>query len=168
MNKDSILATVRAKSPWVSHLNAGSCNGCDIEIVAALTPRYDIERFGIVLHGSPRHADILLATGPITRNIAPRMRRIYAQMSDPKFVMAIGQCACTGAVFEECYNTLGGIDKILPVAMYVPGCPPRPEAIAYGAYLVVVSLLGMAAEAKNKGRQPPAEETEEIAEEVAA
>ncbi len=117
---------------WVYHLNTGSCNGCDIEILAALTPRYDVERFGIVLVGSPRHADVLLITGPVTRQMVPRLERIYDQTPDPKVVMAIGNCGIEGDVFHESYNLAGPIDQIVPVDVYVPGCPPRPEAIIEG------------------------------------
>lgn len=128
----------RVKSPWVCHLNTGSCNGCDIEILDALTPRFDVERFGILLKASPRHADVLVCTGPITRQIKSRVVRIYEQMAEPRFVMAIGSCASSGGVFWGCYNVLGGIDKAIPVSVYVPGCPPRPDAIIHG----VVKLLG--------------------------
>lgn len=114
---------------WVYHLNTGSCNGCDIEILATLTPRYDLERFGIVLVGSPRHADVLLVTGPVTRQMAPRLKRIYEQTPDPKLVIAIGSCGIEGGVFYESYNLVGPIDQFIPVDVYVPGCPPRPEAI---------------------------------------
>jgi membrane-bound hydrogenase subunit mbhJ len=117
---------------WVYHLNTGSCNGCDIEILAVLTPRYDVERFGIVLVGSPRHADVLLVTGPVTRQMVPRLKRLYEQTPDPKVVMAIGNCGIEGDVFHESYNLAGPIDQIIPVDVYVPGCPPRPEAIIEG------------------------------------
>jgi len=101
-------------------------------------PRFDVERFGILLMGSPRHADVLLCTGPITKQIKNRAIRIYEQTPDPKFVIAIGSCACSGGVFWGCYNVLGSIDKAIQVTMYIPGCPPRPDAIIYG----VVKLLG--------------------------
>lgn len=114
---------------WVYHLNASSCNGCDIEILAALTPRYDIERFGIVLVGSPRHADVLLVTGPVSRQMAPRLKLLYEQTPDPKAVIAIGSCGLEGGVFYESYNLVGPIDQFIAVDVYVPGCPPRPEAI---------------------------------------
>ncbi len=128
------------RSPWVSHMNAGSCNGCDIEIVAAFSPRYDIERFGIILQGSPRHADVLVCTGTVTRLMAPRLRQIYDQMANPKFVIAVGACGIDGGVYHSCYNAMGGIDKVIPVNMYIPGCPPRPEAIAYGVYVLLTTL----------------------------
>ena len=127
---------------WVYHLNTGSCNGCDIEIVASLTPRYDVERFGIKLVGSPRHADVLLVTGPVTRQMEPRMKRIYAQTPNPKAVMVIGNCGVEGDVFHESYNLVGPIDQIIPVDVYVHGCPPRPEAIIEGVVKAWLKLEG--------------------------
>ena len=103
----SKLATwARLKSPWVLHFNSGACNGCDIEVVALLTPRFDVERFGIKLEPSPRHADVLLVTGSVTQQCAERLKRIYEQMPEPKFVVAIGACACSGGVFRGNYNVL--------------------------------------------------------------
>jgi NADH-quinone oxidoreductase B subunit len=130
----------RLKSPWVIHFNSGACNGCDIEIVALLTPRYDVERFGIKLEPSPRHADVLLVTGSVTQHIAERLKRIYDQMPQPKFVVAIGACACAGGVFSGNYNVLGGVDKVIPVNAYIPGCPPKPEAIIDGVVKLLNSL----------------------------
>jgi NADH-quinone oxidoreductase B subunit len=130
----------RMNSPWVLHFNSGSCNGCDIEILAILTPRYDVERFGIKLQGSPRHADVLLCTGPVTIQARDRLLRIYSQMHEPKFVVAVGACALSGGVFRGCYNTLGGIDQVIPVNAYIPGCPPRPEAIIDGVVKLLLSL----------------------------
>jgi NADH-quinone oxidoreductase B subunit len=135
------LATwARVNSPWAIHFNSGSCNGCDIEILATVTPRYDLERFGVKLQGSPRHADILICTGPVTRQSRKRLRRIYEQMPEPKFVVAVGSCALSGGVFQECYNCLGGIDRVIPVDVYIPGCPPRPEAIIDGIIKLLASL----------------------------
>ena len=99
-----------------------------------------MERFGIIKCGSPRHSDILVATGPITNQTKERVLRIYEQMPDPKHVIAIGECACSGGVFRNCYNILGGIDQLLPVDAYVPGCPPRPEAIIYGIVKLIEKL----------------------------
>jgi len=137
---DKVVTNALTKSPFISHMNAGSCNGCDIEIVAALSPRYDIERFGITLQGSPRHADVLICTGSVTRSMAPRLRQVYDQMADPKFVVAVGACAISGGVYHNCYNVSMGIDKILPVDLYIPGCPPRPEAIVWGVYKLLQYL----------------------------
>lgn len=117
------------KSPWIIHFNAGACNGCDIETIDALTPRYDLERIGITKQGSPRHADILVCTGAVTLQTRDRLIQIYEQMSDPKFVIAIGACACTGGIFKDCYCVTGGIDTVIPVDVYLPGCAVRPESI---------------------------------------
>lgn len=117
------------KSPWLIHFNAGACNGCDIEVVDALTPRFDVERGGVRKQGSPRHADVLVCTGAVTLQTRERLQQIYEQMPSPKFVVAIGACACTGGVFHDCYSVAGGIDKVIPVDVYVPGCAVRPEAI---------------------------------------
>ena len=130
----------RVKSPWVLHFNAGGCNGCDIEILAALMPRFDAERFGVLLKATPRHADVILCTGCVTRQIAARLKRIYDQTPDPKFVIAVGSCATGGAPFNGCYCSSGGIDKVIPVDMYIPGCPSRPESILHG----VAQLLELA------------------------
>jgi len=127
----------RINSPWAIHFNSGSCNGCDIEILATLTPRYDVERFGIKLRGSPRHADVLICTGPVTRQARERLLRIYEQMPAPKFVVAVGSCGISCGVFTGCYNVVGSLDQVLPVDAFVPGCPPRPEAIIDG----IVKLL---------------------------
>jgi membrane-bound hydrogenase subunit mbhJ len=135
LNKLRIWA--RTNSPWAIHFNSGSCNGCDIEILATLTPRYDLERFGIKLEGSPRHADILICTGPVTHQARERLLRVYAQIPEPKFVVAVGSCGLSGGVFHGAYSIAGGIDEVLPVDAYIPGCPPRPEAIIYG----IVTLL---------------------------
>lgn len=122
----------RRNSPWAVHFNSGSCNGCDIEILAALTPRYDVERLGIVLQGTPRHADVLIVTGPVTRQSRDRLLRIYEQMPKPRRVVAVGSGALSGGVFRGCYNCLGGVDEFLPIDVYIPGCPPRPQAIIFG------------------------------------
>ena len=127
------------KSPWVIHYDGSSCNGCDIEILATLTPVYDAERFGIINTGNPKHADIFLITGSVNEQNRQVIRNIYDQMPNPKVVVALGICACTGGVFRECYNVLGGPDKVIPVDLYVQGCAVRPEAIIDG----VVKALGI-------------------------
>src|SRR5512137_2771051 len=134
----------RVNSPWVLHFNSGSCNGCDIEILATLTPRFDVERLGIKLQASPRQADILLVTGPVTRQARERLLRIYEQMPEPKYVVAIGGCSISGGVFEGCYNVMDGVDKVIPVNAYIPGCPPRPEAIIDGVVKLLSSLASPA------------------------
>ncbi len=134
---EKIIKWSRIKSPWILHLNTGACNACDIEIVDALTPRFDVERFGILLKATPRHADVIVCTGPATRQMKDRIIRIYEQTPDPKFVMAVGACAMSGCVYRGAYNIIGGIDQLIPVDIYVPGCPPRPDAIIDG----VVKLL---------------------------
>jgi Ni,Fe-hydrogenase III small subunit len=114
------------------HYNATSCNGCDIEVFASLTPLYDLERFGIINTGNPKHADILAVTGSVNEKSTQVVKNIYEQMPNPKVVVAIGLCAISGCVFQDCYNVLGGVDKVLPVDVYVPGCAARPEAIIDG------------------------------------
>lgn len=128
----------RIKSPWILHLNSGACNACDIEVVAALTPRFDVERLGVLLKATPRHADVIIATGPVTRQIKDRIIRIYEQTPDPKFVIAVGACAMSGCVYRGAYNIMGGLDQVIPVNVYIPGCPVRPDAVLDG----VVKLLG--------------------------
>ena len=127
------------KSPWVIHYDASSCNGCDIEVLASLTPGFDVERFGIVNTGNPKHADIFLVTGSVNAQNRDVVRNIYDQMPEPKVVVALGICATSGGIFRECYNVSGGIDSVIPVDVYVPGCAVRPEAIIDG----VVQALGI-------------------------
>ena len=127
------------KSPWLLHYDGSSCNGCDIEVLACLTPMYDVERFGIINTGNPKHADIFLITGSINAQNRSIVENIYAQMPDPKVVIATGTCACSGGVFGQCYNVEGGVDKVIPVDVYVQGCAARPEAIIDG----VVKALGI-------------------------
>ncbi len=135
-----LLSTARMKSPWLLHFDCGSCNGCDIEILAALTPLYDVERFGIVNMGNPKHADVLLVTGPANHRNYRVLQNLYEQMPDPKGVIVVGTCGCTGGVFHNCPNVLGGIDKVIPVDVYVPGCAARPEAIIDAVVLALGKL----------------------------
>lgn len=123
------------KALWVYHCNTGACNGCDIEVINVLTPYYDVERFGIRLVGSPRHADAILVSGPVTRQVAPALQRLVDATPAPKLTFAIGSCACGGGAWFDTYSTLGGADRVIPVDYYIPGCPPRPEAIIYGVAL---------------------------------
>jgi ech hydrogenase subunit C len=120
------------RSPWVLHYDASSCNGCDIEVVASLTPLYDVERFGIINTGNPKHADIFLVTGSVNAQNVKVLRTLYEQMPEPRVVVAVGICATSGCVFRECYNVMGGVDTVLPVDVYVPGCAARPESIIDG------------------------------------
>ncbi len=137
------------RSPWIVHFNTGACNGCDIEVLAALTPHYDPERFGVRLAPSIRHGDILIVTGAVTKKAAERLRRLYDQMPSPKYVIAVGACAISGGVFHNSYSVLAGADKVVPVDMYVPGCPPRPEAILQG----VLKLLERIGEGGGDGHE---------------
>ncbi len=130
----------RIKSPWVLHLNTGACNACDIEILAALMPRFDLERFGVLLKATPRHADVIVCTGPMTKQSKDRMVRIYEQVPEPKFVVAVGACAMSGCVYRGCYNIIGGVDQVLPVHAYIPGCPVRPDAVIDGVYKLLKTL----------------------------
>ncbi len=117
------------KSIWVFHVSAAACNNCDIEILDCLTPRFDLERFGIQLVGSVRHADALVIAGALNRKCLPLVKKIYAQAPKPCLVIAVGQCALSQNMFRYSYNVAGPLDKILPVDLYIPGCPPKPEAI---------------------------------------
>lgn len=118
-----------SKSPWLIHYDGSSCNGCDIEVLACLTPMYDVERFGIINTGNPKHADVLLITGSVnTQNISV-VKQIYDQMLEPKVVIACGVCACSGGIFRDTYNVIGGVDQAIPVDVYAPGCAVRPETI---------------------------------------
>jgi len=120
------------KSLWVFHLATGSCNNCDIEALDCLTPRHDIERFGMLLTGSIKHADVLLVTGAVNRQCIPRIKNIYEQMPKPRLVAAIGECALSRGIFIHSYNCPMPLDHVIPVDVYIPGCPPKPEAIIAG------------------------------------
>ncbi len=127
------------KSPWIIHYDASSCNGCDIEILACLSPMYDVERFGIINTGNPKHADIFVVTGTVNEQNKYVIKNIYDQMPNPKVVVAVGICATSAGIFRECYNVAGGIDTTIPVDVYVPGCAARPESIIDG----IVTALGI-------------------------
>jgi ech hydrogenase subunit C len=143
--------TYLAKSPWIIHYDASSCNGCDIEILACLTPMYDVERFGIINTGNPKHADIFVVTGSVNEQNREVILNIYNQMPDPKVVVAVGICATSGGVFRECYNVAGGIDKLIPVDVYVMGCAARPESIIDG----IVTALGILEKKRSEGASAP-------------
>jgi len=138
------IMNVIKKSPWILHYDGTSCNGCDIEVLACLTPVYDVERFGMINTGNPKHADVLLITGSVNVQNIPVVKQLYEQMPDPKVVVAVGICAATGGIFADCYNVVGGVEKVIPVDVYVPGCAARPEAIIDG----VVKALDILAEKK--------------------
>ncbi len=150
--------TYLKKSPWIVHYNASSCNGCDIEILAALTPVFDVERFGIVNTGNPKHADILLVTGGINDKNKEPLKNVYEMIPEPKVVVAIGICATSGGIFRECYNILGGTDKVIPVDVYVPGCAARPESIIDG----VVTALGILEQKRLRMIEKTATETTKV------
>lgn len=135
-----LIKKSRLKSPWIIHYDCTSCNGCDIETLACLTPLYDVERFGIINVGNPKHADILVVTGSVNKRNVQVLETIYSQMPEPKAVVAVGACACSGGIFKDCYNVLGGVDKVLPVDVYVPGCCAKPEAIIDGIVLALSKL----------------------------
>lgn len=135
-----IIDKGREKSPWIYHVNTGSCNGCDIELVALLGPRYDVERFGVKLAGSPKHADIVVITGPVTTQSKDRMLRVLSQVPEPKVVMSIGSCPISCNVFKGSYSIEGPLDKWTKVDVAVGGCAPKPEAIIQGL-LEAVKIL---------------------------
>jgi len=138
------------KSPWVLHYDASSCNGCDIEVLACLTPVYDVERFGIINTGNPKHADILLITGSVNEQNLEVVKNLYSQMPDPKVVVAIGACALSGGIFRDCYNVNRGVNSTIPVDIYVPGCAARPEVIIDGVVQALGVLENKAAAFKKK------------------
>ncbi len=130
----------RFRSVWVFHVDASACNGCDIEVLDVLTPFYDVERFGVKLVPTPRQADALLVSGSVNRQAVIGLKRVYEAMPPkPRIVAAIGACAIAGGIFYDSLAVYGGVDKILPVHIYIPGCPPRPEAILFG----LGQLLGL-------------------------
>src|SRR5512138_1238266 len=128
------------QSPWILHYDASSCNGCDIETLACLTPMYDVERLGVLNTGNPKHADIFVVTGAVNEQSKEVIRNIYHQLPEPKVVLAVGICACSGGIFRECYNVSGGVDSVIPVDVYVPGCAARPEAIIDGVVKALTVL----------------------------
>jgi len=149
---NQLVSIARERSPWLFHLNAGGCNGCDIELVACLSPRYDVEQAGILLVGSPRHADILCVTGPITRGTRAALEAIHAQMPEPKTVVAIGSCPASCDVFAGSPAIEGPLDRIVPVDVYIPGCPPRPHEIIIGVARAIAILANKGKDSLNKGK----------------
>ncbi len=126
------LRRSRTKSPWLIHFDCGGCNGCDIEVLDTLTPRYSVERFGVINVGDPRQGDVLVVTGPANRRNAGVLRSVYEQMSEPKVVVAIGSCAAHGGIFRGSPNVLDGVGAVVPVDVFVAGCPPPPQKILAG------------------------------------
>ena len=145
-----MLSSFASRSPWIVHYDGTSCNGCDIEVLACLTPMYDVERFGVVNAGNPKHADVLLVTGTVNHRNQHVLRQIYEQMPAPKAVVSIGACNLSGGVFKDTYNVLNGAYNIIPVDVFVPGCPPKPEAIIDG----VVQALGVLKAKMGLGPEP--------------
>ncbi len=131
-----------AKSLWVFHISGSPCNNCDIEILDLITPKYDVERLGIKLVGSIRHADVLLVTGVFNEKVAPKIKKIYEQAPKPIFVVAIGSCPSSGTVFKNSYNIVENRESVIPIDMYIPGCPPKPEAMIEGVAKLMEKLNG--------------------------
>lgn len=134
------IQNLLGRSLSIRQVDAGSCNGCELEIVALNNPIYDIERFGIHFVASPRHADMLLVTGPVTRNMELALLKTYRATPEPKVVVAVGACGISGGIFGVNYASLGGVDKVVPVDVYIPGCPPRPQALLHGILLAIGRL----------------------------
>jgi len=135
------------RSLAIREVDAGSCNGCELEIHALNNAVYDVERFGMRFVASPRHADVLLVTGPVTHNMKIALERTYAATPDPKWVVAAGDCGCGCGVFEDSYAVVGAVEKVIPVDLRIPGCPPRPIELVRG----LLTLLERAAPAKSLG-----------------
>ena len=130
------------KSIWVFHAATSPCNNCDIEVLDLLTPRYDVERFGMVLVGSVRHADALLVTGVPNYKTKERLKTLYSQAPQPCLVVAVGNCACGRVMFKDSYNSPCAVDEVVPVDVYIPGCPPKPEAMISGIAKLIKKVRG--------------------------
>ena len=148
----SFLNNLATKSPWLFRINAGSCNGCDVELATtAFIPRFDVERLGCKYCGSPRHADIVLITGPLTIRIKDQVLKVWNEIPEPKVTVAVGICPISGGVFKEGHSIQGPLDKYLPIDVNIPGCPPRPQAIMEGVLLAKEICLKRIEEAERKG-----------------
>jgi Ni,Fe-hydrogenase III small subunit len=134
------IRAVLGRSLHIRHIDAGSCNACDFEMVALNNPVYDLQQYGIDFVASPRHADMLMVTGTVTRNLTQALTMTYEAVPSPKLVMAVGACAASGQTFGNTYAIRGGVDAIVPVDIYVPGCPPRPSALLYALLLALKRL----------------------------
>jgi len=152
----TLIQKARVKSPWLLHYDCSSCNGCDIEVLACLTPIYDVERFGMINVGNPMHADILLVTGTVNHRNKKVLVNLFDQMPHPRRVIAIGSCALSGGIFREAYNVVGGVNKVIPVDVYVPGCPAKPEAIIDGV------ILGLKKFSRKRGAEKSCESRSEL------
>jgi Ni,Fe-hydrogenase III small subunit len=133
----SRITDIFGRSLHIREVDAGSCNGCEVEVNSLSNPIYDIERFGVHIVASPRHADMLLVTGPVTRNMELALLKTYNATPSPKLVAAMGSCACNGGIFGNTYASGGGVDRVLPVDIYIPGCPPRPQAVIFGLMMAM-------------------------------
>lgn len=133
----SKIRNIFGRSLSIREVDAGSCNGCEVEVNALSNPIYDMERFGLHIVASPRHADMLLVTGPVSRNMELALLKTYNATPGPKLVAAMGSCACNGGIFGETYASGGGVDRFLPVDVYIPGCPPRPQAVIFGIMVAI-------------------------------
>ncbi|MEW6066418.1 NADH dehydrogenase [Desulforamulus profundi] len=131
------IKEVLGKSLHIRHVDSGSCNACDFEINTLTNPIYDIQRFGIDFVASPRHADMLMVTGGVTRHLEEAVRKTFNATANPKMVVAVGTCACGGGIVGQTYAGNGGVDKIVPVFVYIPGCPPRPQALIEGILIAL-------------------------------
>jgi Ni,Fe-hydrogenase III small subunit len=134
------IKNIFGRSLSIREVDAGSCNACEVEVNALSNPIYDMERFGINIVASPRHADMLLVTGPVTRNMELALLKTYNATPEPKLVAAMGSCACNGGIFGETYASGGGLDRFMPVDVYIPGCPPRPQAVIFGLMVAIDRL----------------------------
>lgn len=134
------IRNIFGRSLHIREVDAGSCNACEVEVNALSNPIYDIERFGLHIVASPRHADMLLVTGPVTRNMELALLKTYNATPSPKLVAAMGSCACNGGIFGDTYASGGGVDKFIPVDVYIPGCPPRPQAVIFGLMVALDKL----------------------------
>jgi Ni,Fe-hydrogenase III small subunit/NAD-dependent dihydropyrimidine dehydrogenase PreA subunit len=134
------IKKIFGRSLHIREVDAGSCNACEVEVSALSNPVYDIERLGIHIVASPRHADMLLVTGPVTRNMELALLKTYKATPEPKLVAAMGSCACSGGIFGDTYASGGGVDRFIPVDVYIPGCPPRPQAVIFGLMVALDKL----------------------------
>jgi NADH-quinone oxidoreductase B subunit len=136
------IREVFGRSLSIREVDAGSCNGCEVEVNSLTNAIHDIERFGLHIVASPRHADMLLVTGPVTRNMVHALLQTYNATPSPKLIVAMGSCAISGGIFRDSYAVMNGVDQVLPVDVYIPGCPPRPQAIIQGIMVAVGKMEG--------------------------